>query len=210
MATPSVKTIATRLSLSASQAQELKKALVKADRGSPKAVDAALEFANTVLEAHGVEAIRGEHWPGGYYADMIAIYVNMGDSHNNTLLYDVVKDRFYITSYGDWVEAEDRAGRMVPNGSKRAGTHTLAPGTSVRVYDLGGATVDRYTVVMVGKEWDESARKGYKMMLGMGPGGRGVSEWGEVQEGKHLGRRVRWDDLPEETRRHIERRVAGP
>jgi len=88
-------------------------------------------------------------------------------------------------------------------------THKIAPGTSVRVYDYGDSVSDRYTVIMVGKDWDASARRGYKMSLGMSEGGRAVSQWGEAQEGRHLGKRVKWEDLSADTRRHIESRV-GP
>jgi len=98
-----------------------------------------------------------------------------------------------------------------PKGSRSGWhkNHKLMPGTSVRVYDNGGKTADRYTVIMVGKDWDASARPGLKMSLGMSEGGRSVSMWGEAEEGKHLGKRVRWEDLSSETRRHIESRVRS-
>jgi hypothetical protein len=96
-----------------------------------------------------------------------------------------------------------------PKGSRKNWNknHKLAKGTSVRVYDNGGETTDRYTVVMVGKKWDGLLYPGEKTALGMDEGGLSFSQWTGVHEGKHLGRRVKWEDLPRATRGHIERRV---
>ena len=76
--------------------------------GSHKSVDEALEVADRMLEAHGIEAIRGAEFRNGYYGDIVGLYVNMGDTYNTTVLYDTVADRFHITSWGDWVEKYDR------------------------------------------------------------------------------------------------------
>jgi hypothetical protein len=97
-----------------------------------------------------------------------------------------------------------------PKGSRATWNknHKIEKGTSVRVYDGGeGDHADKYTVVMVGKDWDASVNPGHKMMLGMSEGGRGVSMWGEGREGKHLGKRVKWEDLSSDTQKHIVARV---
>jgi len=98
-----------------------------------------------------------------------------------------------------------------PKGSRKTWNknHKLAKGTSVRVYDYGDKAADRYTVIMVGKDWDASVNPGNKMVLNMSEGGRAISMWGEAKEGKHLGKRVKWEDLSPETRRHIEQRVLS-
>ncbi len=72
-----------------------------------------------------------------------------------------------------------------------------------RVYDNDGATLDRYTVVVD----DGDARAGMVTMLGMSEGGRAFSQWTEGQEGPHLGRRVSFTDLSEDTRNHIASRI---
>lgn len=51
--------------------------------------------------------------------------------------------------------------------------------------------------------------KGLWAMLGMSDAPEhGFSQWGECTEGSHLGRRVRWDDLPQDVREHAARRFA--
>lgn len=86
-------------------------------------------------------------------------------------------------------------------------THTLPNGTEIRVYDNGGASIDRYTVVLDGLA--APVRRGDPMtMLGLSPGGMAFSQFTEGQEGAHLGKRVAFDSLDPVTRRHIERRLG--
>lgn len=65
-----------------------------------------------LLGTCGVEVIRGE-WDGGYWGDAVAKYANVGDSYACTVLYDVRTGRYLVTSYGDWIEREERNGRYV-------------------------------------------------------------------------------------------------
>lgn len=67
-------------------------------------VDAALDLANKLMDAHGVEAINGDYHVDNYYFDIVALYVNTGDTYNGTLLYETEPGRFRATSWGDWVE----------------------------------------------------------------------------------------------------------
>lgn len=97
------------LGLSASNATTMHRAMVEVERtGSPRAADAVLDDANRLLEGHGIEAINGK-WHDHYYQDIVALYVNMGDTYNGTILYDAVKRKFYVTTWGDFVEAKSRA-----------------------------------------------------------------------------------------------------
>jgi len=77
-----------------------------------KQVDDALDFVNQTLNGHGVEAIRGDYHVDNYYYDIVALYVNMGDTYNSTILYETDNDRFLLTSWGDWVERNDRKYRI--------------------------------------------------------------------------------------------------
>lgn len=76
------------------------------------------------------------------------------------------------------------------------------------IYDNGGKTLDRYTVVT-----DEAARNGYGHdefeMLGLNEGGNGFSQWSTGQAGRHLGKRVQFEELSEATQRHIAERVLA-
>lgn len=67
-------------------------------------VDAALEYWNTVMEAHGVEAVRGESVWDNYYGDIVALYVNVGETDAATLVFDVPEEEFYLTDLGEWIE----------------------------------------------------------------------------------------------------------
>lgn len=60
-----------------------------------------------VLGGFGVEAIRGRY-VDRYHHDIQAAYVNMGDTYNTTILLDHETDSYRLTSWGDWVEANER------------------------------------------------------------------------------------------------------
>lgn len=62
-----------------------------------------LEMANTTLHGHGVEEISGfRNSPNNMMT--VAYYVNMGDTYNATIIYDCLVDKFYVGTYGDWIE----------------------------------------------------------------------------------------------------------
>jgi hypothetical protein len=56
---------------------------------------------NHLLDGFGVEAIREEKSGMG---KVVAEYVNMGDTYNATILYNVKSQNFYVTTWGDFVE----------------------------------------------------------------------------------------------------------
>ena len=73
----------------------------------PEAVDAVLEDINVAIGGYGVEAIEGD-WHDRYYQNIVALYVNKGDSYVGTVLYNATTNRFVITSVGDFVERNGR------------------------------------------------------------------------------------------------------
>jgi hypothetical protein len=107
---PSTKTIGDFLNLDSAQAHRLKQAI--SDAHDHESVDAALDLANELMGAHGVEAIRGDYHVDRYYFDTVALYVNTGDSYTGTLLYETDRDRFLVTSWGEWVERNERKYRI--------------------------------------------------------------------------------------------------
>jgi hypothetical protein len=68
-----------------------------------------MDEANRLIGGHGVEAIRieGAH-VDNYHFDIVATYVNMGDPYVATLLHESETGRFLLTTWGDWVEANER------------------------------------------------------------------------------------------------------
>lgn len=81
--------------------------IIARGRRGKQSVDNTLTQANQLLNAHGVEAIRGRNWDS-FYHDIVALYVNRGDSYTTTLMFDVTRDRFLVSSMGDWVERNER------------------------------------------------------------------------------------------------------
>jgi len=63
------------------------------------AADETMQLANNRLMGHGVETING-----GEHREAVAYYVNMGDPYVSTVIYDIPANKFYVTTYGDWVE----------------------------------------------------------------------------------------------------------
>lgn len=84
----------------------------------------------------------------------------------------------------------------------------------ILVFDNGGESMDRYTVFPYWNNFDIRVAAQY---LGLAPGGRGVSMWGEINlsdvpglqldESNWLGKRIPFASLDEETRNHILARI---
>lgn len=70
-----------------------------------------LDEANRLLGGHGVEYIRTEE--DDQHAAHGAYYVNMGDTYTATLLLDLDRGRMWATTWGDWVESEQRQGKRI-------------------------------------------------------------------------------------------------
>lgn len=86
----------------------------------PQDIEKAMEYVEECMGGakggvFGIESIETGEYQGGYFSGSGALYLNTGDTYNTTLLYDVEEDRFYITTWGDWVEAEEARGRVIPN-----------------------------------------------------------------------------------------------
>lgn len=69
----------------------------------------ALNRINDILEGHGVETIMSaEHTNRWGMADYVAMYVNMGDTYDLTVIYDVPRGKFFIADLGTWLERNAR------------------------------------------------------------------------------------------------------
>jgi hypothetical protein len=73
-----------------------------------------LAALDELLGTFGVEPIRTTEHIDRYWFDCRACYLNTGDTYNTTILFDTKKDRFYLTSWGDFVESLD--GKKDDNG----------------------------------------------------------------------------------------------
>ncbi len=82
--------------------------LTKADKTVQRQVENVLEQINKILGGHGVESVRGHRniWNnlGRRDPDTAALYVNMGDTYDQTVLYDAIVGKYRITSLGNFIE----------------------------------------------------------------------------------------------------------
>lgn len=93
--------------ISAEDAKALAK-YMKQGAGDRHSVDNALDTINQVIGGYGVEAIRGDYHVDNYYYDIVGLYVNTGDTYNATVVYDTERERFEVTTFGDWVEKNQK------------------------------------------------------------------------------------------------------
>lgn len=93
---------------------------------------------------------------------------------------------------------------MEENGRRKA--ESIGEGYPlVRIYDAGpDSGMDRYTAVIVDREWQAAMRPGDVPYLGFGPG---IDQFGEGPEGPGLGRRIAFADLPENMQAVVRRRL---
>lgn len=63
-----------------------------------------LTAANHILEGHGLESVTSMDYYSYYWGHTIFTYVNMGDTYNTTILYDIRKERLLVTTLGDYLK----------------------------------------------------------------------------------------------------------
>lgn len=78
---------------------------------SHRQIDDVLKLADEMMNAHGIEAVRGKH-VDSYYMNIVGLYVNMGCPYTGTLLYDTVTNKFLVTTLGDWQEKNEKKYRI--------------------------------------------------------------------------------------------------
>jgi hypothetical protein len=70
----------------------------------PNRLTRIMECLNEVLDMHGVEPLGPVHYRNGPPAE----YLNAGDTYTATLLFDHNTRTFKLTSWGDWLERNER------------------------------------------------------------------------------------------------------
>ena len=79
----------------------------------PSEDELILHAMNEVLEGFGTEAIESpDYQVDRYHYGIVAVYVNRGDTYEPTVLYETETGRFRLTSWGDWVERNERRYRL--------------------------------------------------------------------------------------------------
>jgi hypothetical protein len=104
-----------------------------------------------------------------------------------------------------------------PQRPRRAAARWLegAPEYVIACYDNRGKTADRYTVLFGGSMWTPDharqlaecgmdTRLLNSLSMSDNPTHpQGVSQYDYALRGSHLGRKVRWNDLPDHIRNHV-------
>jgi len=103
MTWPNAQEIAEALDLNAEQAETIVKAMDL--RGS------AMNVANFVLAAHGVECMRSHDLDDPYFGDIAMEYVNMGDMYATTLIFDVATRDYALIDYAAWMQRYEESGK---------------------------------------------------------------------------------------------------
>lgn len=95
---------------------------------------------------------------------------------------------------------EIEGGDQTPNARAQSGGHPIpvAKGGGVVVVYIDN-TGD-WTAVFSGGQWDKEANHGMHQMYGR-------EGWGDGHAGSHLGKKMRWEDVPEHIRRRIESQI---
>jgi len=78
---------------------------------------------------------------------------------------------------------------------------------NIRCYDDGGKSVDRYTVVYM----DQPEGHGHYNCVGMSAAPfhpQGVGQHSIAKVGRHLGKRIKFEDLPEDCQKMVRRDLA--
>lgn len=72
----------------------------------PSDIELELNAINELLEGYGVEAIQFENYHvDNYWYGTVGLFINMGDTYNPTIVYDVENKEYLLTSWGDFYEA---------------------------------------------------------------------------------------------------------
>jgi len=71
----------------------------------------------------------------------------------------------------------------------------------IKIYDNGGETFDRYTVIYIGSHYN-----GFYSCLGMSENPfspQGYGQHGSCTDGPHLGKEIQFEDIPEACQRAV-------
>lgn len=78
---------------------------IKEHTSSYIGIDYIMRRVNDFMHGFGVESISNENtWVNRYFTNMIALYINMGDTYDTTFIYDTINNEFTVDSWGNWYE----------------------------------------------------------------------------------------------------------
>jgi hypothetical protein len=110
---------------------------------------------------------------------------------------------------------KDKSAREVERATMQMETYRMNRKVNVKpkeiksIWDNKGDTIDRYTIVFKRGEFFPTTEEFLpSLSLSDDPESpQGVSASGNAIEGKHLGKKIKWEQLPINIRQHILRRI---
>jgi hypothetical protein len=73
-----------------------------------KRAELKLMAIDIIMNGYGIEAITMENaYVDKYWFNCVAIYVNVGETYQETIIYDTDANEFELASWGDWYEKHE-------------------------------------------------------------------------------------------------------
>lgn len=75
----------------------------------PDTIQEKLLVINELIDGHGVEPIQvsEELYQDSYWGSVIGEYINLGDTYDLTIVYNVIELEWEVISWGDYFEAKE-------------------------------------------------------------------------------------------------------
>lgn len=101
------KTLMDRFKIDAKVAKEII-SIIKSSTGG-RSAEAAMAKIDKLIEGYGVESLQPENaHVNSFWLSTVALYVNMGDTYTATIIYDTENKKWYLTTWGDFLEIWER------------------------------------------------------------------------------------------------------
>lgn len=81
--------------------------LLHADPKNHDDVDTSLKILNNLVTGYGIEPVRGE-WVDWYYGHIQFLFINVGDTYRQTIIYDCYENEFHITSTDTFIDQHEK------------------------------------------------------------------------------------------------------
>jgi hypothetical protein len=102
-----IKVLENEFRLSREEAKEIDTLMTKIRKVSGREVEKIMKRINELINGFGVESIRGDY-VSHFWQDTVALYVNMGDTYDTTILFNTNTKMPMITDMGYFVEKNTR------------------------------------------------------------------------------------------------------
>ncbi len=99
-----IKRLRTIFILTKEEAKEIDQFMTKIRKVSGNNAEEIMKRISRLIGGYSIESIRGNSWSSRFWGDTVAIYINKGDTYDNTILFNTRTKMPMITTMGDFVE----------------------------------------------------------------------------------------------------------